>query len=367
MADAGSSDGRIDPEFTAYPLRELADTALQRATELGAQHADFRAERILAQEIVLSDGALETLDDSDVLGLAVRVVVDGTWGFAATADMTPDAAGRAAAEAVQVARVAAAINSERIELADEPRHGDVRWVSAYQVDPFQASLADKVDLLTQWSKGLLAHERIAHVDAALLQVRECKFYSDGGTTARVFGTFLTWLSEKTAPVFVVATANDISQLPPELLRKGRLDEIFFVDLPSKEERGEIFRIHVIKRGRDVTKFDVEALSNASKDFSGAEIEESINSALYDAFYARTELTTDHVLTALSQTVPLAKTMDEQINRLRSWAEGRARNGAELDRITKRAQLLESVALVVETRRSGARSRSSAVLHLCGHL
>ena len=134
-------------------------------------------------EIVLSDGALETLDDSDVLGLAVRVVVDGTWGFAATADMTPDAAGRAAAEAVQVARVAAAINSERIELADEPRHGDVRWVSAYQVDPFQASLADKVDLLTQWSKGLLAHERIAHVDAALLQVRECKFYSDGGTTA----------------------------------------------------------------------------------------------------------------------------------------------------------------------------------------
>jgi hypothetical protein len=183
VADAGSSDGRIDPEFTAYPLRELADTALQRATELGAQHADFRAERILAQEIVLSDGALETLDDSDVLGLAVRVVVDGTWGFAATADMTPDAAGRAAAEAVQVARVAAAINSERIELADEPRHGDVRWVSAYQVDPFQASLADKVDLLTQWSKGLLAHERIAHVDAALLQVRECKFYSDGGTTA----------------------------------------------------------------------------------------------------------------------------------------------------------------------------------------
>jgi TldD protein len=183
VADAGSSDGRIDPEFTAYPLRELADTALQRATELGAQQADFRAERILAQEIVLSDGALETLDDSDVLGLAVRVVVDGTWGFAATADMTPDAAGRAAAEAVQVARVAAAINSERIELADEPRHGDVRWVSAYQVDPFQASLADKVDLLTQWSKGLLAHERIAHVDAALLQVRECKFYSDGGTTA----------------------------------------------------------------------------------------------------------------------------------------------------------------------------------------
>ena len=151
--------------------------------------------------------------------------------------------------------------------------------------------------------------------------------TDGGTTARVFGTFLTWLSEKTAPVFVVATANDISQLPPELLRKGRLDEIFFVDLPSKQERAEIFRIHIIKHGRDVTQFDFEALSESSRDFSGAEIEEAINSALYDAFYAKTQLATDHILVALKQTVPLAKTMDEQINRLRNWAEGRARNAS----------------------------------------
>jgi TldD protein len=180
---AGSPDGRIDPEFTAYPLRALADTALQRATELGARHADFRAERIRAQRIVLSDGTPETLDDRDVLGLAVRVVVGGTWGFAATVDMTQDAAAAAAAEAVQVARVAAAINSERIDLADEPAHGDVVWVSAYEKDPFEASLSDKAELLKQWSSGLLAHERIAHVDAALLQARECKFYRDGATTA----------------------------------------------------------------------------------------------------------------------------------------------------------------------------------------
>jgi hypothetical protein len=151
--------------------------------------------------------------------------------------------------------------------------------------------------------------------------------TDGGTTARVFGTFLTWLSEKTAPVFVVATANDISQLPPELLRKGRLDEIFFVDLPSPEERKEIFRIHVTKRGRDAAKFDLAALAGASAEFSGAEIEESINSALYDAFYTKQELTTEQVQVALAETVPLAKTMDEQINRLRSWAEGRARNAS----------------------------------------
>jgi SpoVK/Ycf46/Vps4 family AAA+-type ATPase len=151
--------------------------------------------------------------------------------------------------------------------------------------------------------------------------------SDGGTTARVFGTFLTWLSEKSAPVFVVATANDISQLPPELLRKGRLDEIFFVDLPSRDERLEVFLIHLVKRGRDAARFDLDALADAGNDFSGAEIEEAINSALYDAFYAKTELTTEHIRTALVQSVPLARTMDEQISRLRRWAEGRARNAS----------------------------------------
>lgn len=156
--------------------------------------------------------------------------------------------------------------------------------------------------------------------------------SDGGTTARVFGTFLTWLSEKTAPVFVVATANEIAHLPPELMRKGRLDEIFFVDLPGRDERLEIFRIHLTKRGRDAAGFDLDALADASGNFSGAEIEEAINSALYDAFYARTGLTTQHVLAAIGQTVPLAKTMDEQISQLRVWADGRARS-ANVSRVS----------------------------------
>jgi SpoVK/Ycf46/Vps4 family AAA+-type ATPase len=151
--------------------------------------------------------------------------------------------------------------------------------------------------------------------------------TDGGTTARVFGTFLTWLSEKTAPVFVVATANDISQLPAELLRKGRLDEIFFVDLPSLAERKEILRIHLAKRARDIEKFDLDLLAAESKSFSGAEIEQAVISALYDAFCSGRDLTTAHVLEALHQTVPLAKTMDDQINRLRHWAAGRARNAS----------------------------------------
>lgn len=151
--------------------------------------------------------------------------------------------------------------------------------------------------------------------------------SDGGTTARVFGTFLTWLSEKTAPVFVVATANDISQLPPELLRKGRLDEIFFVDLPTEAERADVFRIHLARRGRDANQFDIQALVAASSDLSGAEVEQAIISALYDAFSGQSELTTNHILTTLTQTVPLARTMEEQITGLRRWAEGRARSAS----------------------------------------
>jgi TldD protein len=174
---------RIDPEFTAYPLHALADAALQRAADLGAEHADFRAERIRGQQIGLSDGNLETLWDGDDLGLAVRVVVEGTWGFASTIDLTPDAAARAAAEAVEVARVAAAINTERIELAPEPAHGEVSWVSDYLVDPFGVSVTEKIGLLAGWSSGLLAHDGIDHVDASLLQIKECKFYSDGATTA----------------------------------------------------------------------------------------------------------------------------------------------------------------------------------------
>jgi TldD protein len=180
---AGNGPGRIDPEFTAYPLRELAAAALERAAGLGAGHADFRAERITQQQIGLSDGQLETLVDTEDLGLAVRVVVDGTWGFAAAVDLTAEAAVSAAARAVEVARVAAALSTERIELAAEPAHGDVSWVSAYDQDPFGISAAEKIELLGGWSSGLLASDRVDHVDASLLQVRECKFYCDGATTA----------------------------------------------------------------------------------------------------------------------------------------------------------------------------------------
>ncbi len=148
--------------------------------------------------------------------------------------------------------------------------------------------------------------------------------SDGGTSARVFGTLLTWLAEKTAPVFVVATANDISQLPPELLRKGRLDDIFFVELPDVTERRDIFAIHLRKRGRNPERFDLAALAAASQELSGAEIEEAVISALYEAFAAGEELADAHLQMVLGQTVPLARTMSEHLQRLRTWAAGRAR-------------------------------------------
>jgi SpoVK/Ycf46/Vps4 family AAA+-type ATPase len=151
--------------------------------------------------------------------------------------------------------------------------------------------------------------------------------TDGGTGARVLGTFLTWLAEKRSPVFVVATANDISHLPPELLRKGRLDEIFFVDLPSFVERTEILRVHLARRSRNPELFDIHALAGESEEFSGAELEEAINSALFDAFHGNSELSNDHIVNALRETVPLARTMDEQIRRLRHWADGRARRAS----------------------------------------
>jgi SpoVK/Ycf46/Vps4 family AAA+-type ATPase len=151
-------------------------------------------------------------------------------------------------------------------------------------------------------------------------------WSDAGTAARVFGTFVTWLQERKEghPVFVVATSNDVSQLPPELLRKGRFDEIFFVDLPSYEERKEIFRIHLAKRRRNPDHFDIDLLAMESEGFSGAEIEQAIISGLYEAFDEGKPLSTDHIIANIRATVPLSRMMEEEIMSLRKWAEKRAR-------------------------------------------
>ena len=154
---------------------------------------------------------------------------------------------------------------------------------------------------------------------------------DSGTTTRIFGTFLTWMQEKTAPVFVVATANNISTLPPELLRKGRFDEIFFVDLPTESERKKIFKVHLSKRvensevGKDVVVDDMllTRLSKLSDGFVGAEIEQAVIASLYEAFFHQRDLQVEDLETAIRSTVPISVTQKERIKQLRDWANVRA--------------------------------------------
>jgi len=180
------------------------------------------------------------------------------------------------------------------------------------------------------SKALAFTERIApcilwvdEIDKGFAGMGSSNF-SDAGTTARVIGSFLAWMQEKKSPVFIVATANDIQNLPPELLRKGRFDEIFFIDLPDEEERKQILDIHIRKRNRDSVNFDLDTLAGSCKDFSGAEIEAAIEEGMFSAFDAKTEVQTKHIADALSETVPLSKTMAEKIDALRTWASTRAR-------------------------------------------
>ncbi|WP_199860130.1 TldD/PmbA family protein [Thermobifida halotolerans] len=173
----------IDSEFLSLPLRPLADAALQRARDLGADHADFRLERIRGRHLVLADGSVETAQETDTLGFAVRVVHNGAWGFAAGTELTVDAAAAVAAQAVDVAKLTSVLSSDRVELAPEPAHPDAVWVSSYEIDPFTVPLSDTVDLLAGWSRRLLADHRVDHVDASLLVAKEQKFYADTAGTA----------------------------------------------------------------------------------------------------------------------------------------------------------------------------------------
>jgi SpoVK/Ycf46/Vps4 family AAA+-type ATPase len=146
--------------------------------------------------------------------------------------------------------------------------------------------------------------------------------ADGGLSKRMFGHLLTWMQEHRSPVFLIATANDIEALPPELLRKGRFDEIFFVDLPDEDARRDIFQIHLRKRGRDPAAFNVDRLASESVGRSGAEIEQAIIAAMHNAFAVREKLTSEHIVAALKASPPLAVTMAESVARLREWAKSR---------------------------------------------
>lgn len=169
---------------------------------------------------------------------------------------------------------------------------------------------------------------------------------DGGTSMRVFATILSWMQEKTEPVFVVATANDISRVPPELFRRGRVDETFFLDLPTEQERKEIFQVHLQKRKRFAGSYDLDQLCKASEGFVGSEIEQAIIEAMFQAFSDKDtpgrDFTTEDVLRALARQIPLSKSRRETIESLRSWlSEGRAQSASRTcDSPGKRAVILD---------------------------
>lgn len=162
---------------------------------------------------------------------------------------------------------------------------------------------------------------------------------DGGTSQRVFGTILTWMQDKTSPVFVVATANDVSLLPPELLRRGRFDEIFFLDLPTQAERRAIFEVHLRKRDREPHMFDVEALAEASTGYVGAELEQAVIDAMYVAFNdGPREVTNEDIKNAIVRMVPLSRSQRERVETLRAWlSEGRAQSASFAEKLEAESQ------------------------------
>jgi TldD protein len=178
-----SSPHEIDASFTALPYRRMAEAALARAHDFHVSHADFRFERIRSQDIRVRDGRLQGASDSEDVGFAVRVVLNGAWGFASGVGLGQTAAIRVAETAVRTAQVAAAMTTQPIELAPEPTYADVSWVSAYDIDPLSVPQADKVDLLSGWTQRLLDAPGVQHASGALQQVVENKFYTDlAGTT-----------------------------------------------------------------------------------------------------------------------------------------------------------------------------------------
>jgi TldD protein len=191
----------IDPSFIALPARELAAAALSRAEQLGVTHADFRLERVRTAALRLRDGELDSSTDTEDMGLAVRVVHDSAWGFASGYVRTVDAAAALADQAVAIARVSRALRSEPVELAPEPVYPAAAWVSAYDVDPFDVPESDRIARLAELSARLLAADGVDHVDAALTQVRENKFYAD------VHGTTTTQQRVRIHPVFTAVNVD----------------------------------------------------------------------------------------------------------------------------------------------------------------
>jgi TldD protein len=194
-------DRGIDADFLHLPRHEVADAALSAATAAGASYADLRIHRIATEIVQLRDGELETAVISRDLGLAVRVIADGTWGFASHAELAPSVAADTARRAVHVATTLAALNTERVELAPEPVYTDATWVSHYQIDPFSVDTSEKIAVLEEYSGRLLSADGIDHVSAALTAAKEQTFYAD------TFGSAITQQRVRLLPVLEAVTVD----------------------------------------------------------------------------------------------------------------------------------------------------------------
>ncbi|MGA7132031.1 MAG: TldD/PmbA family protein [Mycobacterium sp.] len=191
----------IDADFLSLPRHELADAALSAATAAGASHADLRIHRLVNEIILLRDGELETAVLNREIGLAVRVIVDGTWGFASHAELSPEVAADTARRAVSVATTLAALNTDRVELAPEPVYTDASWVSNYRIDPFTVPTAEKIAVLDDYSGRLLAADGVDHVSASLHAVKEHTFYAD------TFGSSVTQQRIRLMPALEAVTVD----------------------------------------------------------------------------------------------------------------------------------------------------------------
>lgn len=315
------------------------DTLKQLVANLkGLTHSDVRR---LVRGAIVDDGAISETDLPEINKAKFQLMdMEGVLSFEYRTEKFHDVAGMTTLKSWLEKRQGAFIDSD--SQLDAPKgvlltgvQGGGKSLAAKAVAGVWGLPLLRLDMAALYNKYHGETERNLRESLALAgRMSPCVLWideiekgissdgGDNGLSQRVLGTLLTWMAEREQPVFVVATANDISRLPPELVRKGRFDELFFVDLPDSNTRQEIFRIHLDKRQLNVGSFDLESLAQASDGFSGAEIEQAVVAAIYTSRASDADVTTDTLLEELYKTAPLSQVMAERLSALRAWAQER---------------------------------------------
>ena len=308
--------------FTAFEAERAITRAILRDNTLDAKDVDFIVE--LKKEMLRKDGVLEYVSPEENLAEVGGFKHLKAWLAKRKKAFTPEAKTFGLEPSRGILLLGVQGSGKTLVARAVARE----WgLPLLKMEP--ARLFDKYIGETEKSldRALRTAEHMAPCVLMIDELEKSLSYNaggdaDAGLSKRVFGRLLAWLQDRKAPVFVVATSNDIGQLPPELTRKGRFDEIFFVDLPNADERREIFAIHLRKRKRDPRLFDLAELAAASQGFSGTEIEQAVVAALYTAFSRGVEVTSAIIVEELKATKPLSVTRAESIDALRAWARDR---------------------------------------------